>query len=404
MNRRLAVPIILLLLLFCAGTVWALLGPLHLGQAPTVEKPLTAQGAQPASPASEAKLESKLDLGLDTKPTEANGAPPGDAAFDVVRIDPHGTSVFAGRTEPGAQVTITGDGKKLGTAQADENGEWTFTVEEKFASNDPKLDLDVKPAAEVKKEAAATPSAGPTSLPQSAPATAADAGAPHTASAVTAHLLKDLQGMVNEARSGSAQEPTVKAQTDQPTALGVQPGPGQSGPAPPQATPQTGQPPRAVPAPQTAAAAPGTVPEPKPTGTRSDGGNVTAAKVAAPAPGETVRRSIPVPITFVFNEAQFTSDGRKAADLLLEYLKLKSFKKIALTGHADERGSDELNMSLSRDRLETVAEFLKQGGFSGDLELVPKGKTEPYTGVVRSEYNLEELYQLDRRVELVVKP
>jgi outer membrane protein OmpA-like peptidoglycan-associated protein len=131
---------------------------------------------------------------------------------------------------------------------------------------------------------------------------------------------------------------------------------------------------------------------------------VTAAKVAAPAPGETVRRSIPVPITFVFNEAQFTSDGRKAADLLLEYLKLKSFKKIALTGHADERGSDELNMSLSRDRLETVAEFLKQGGFSGDLELVPKGKTEPYTGVVRSEYNLEELYQLDRRVELVVKP
>ena len=40
----------------------------------------------------------------------------------------------------------------------------------------------------------------------------------------------------------------------------------------------------------------------------------------------------------------------------------------------------------------------------GDLELVPKGKTEPYTGVVRSEYNQEELYQLDRRVELVVKP
>ena len=117
-----------------------------------------------------------------------------------------------------------------------------------------------------------------------------------------------------------------------------------------------------------------------------------------------MRRSIPVPITFIFNEAQFTSDGRKAAELLLEYLKLKSFKKIALTGHADERGSDELNMNLSRDRLEAVAGFLKQGGFSGDLELVPKGKTEPYTGVVRSEYNQEELYQLDRRVELVVKP
>jgi len=403
MNRRLAVPIILLLLFLCAGSVWALLGPLHLAQKLTGEKPLTAQGAQPGAPASEARLETEPEPGSNTKLAEPNPAPPGVAAFDVVRIDPKGTSVFAGRTEPGAQVTITGDGKKLGTTQADENGEWTFTVEEKFASNDPKLDLDVKPAAEVKKEAAAAagapPSAGPTSVPQSSPATAADAGAPHTASAVTAHLLKDLQGMVNEARSGSAQEPTVKAQTDQPTVPGAQPGqPLQT------ATPQTRAAPRTGPAPQTAAVAPGTVPEPKPTSTNSDGGNVTAAKVAAPAPGETVRKSIPVPITFVFNEAQFTSDGRKAADLLLEYLKLKSFKKIALTGHADERGSDELNMSLSRDRLETVAGFLKQGGFSGDLELVPKGKTEPYTGVVRSEYNQEELYQLDRRVELVVKP
>jgi outer membrane protein OmpA-like peptidoglycan-associated protein len=397
MNRRLAVPIILLLLFLCAGTVWALLGPLHLAHKLTVEKPLTAQGAKPEAPASESKSESKR--------ADANPAPAGVAAFDVVRIDPKGTSVFAGRTEPGAQVTITGDGKKLGTAQADENGEWTFTVEEKFASNDPKLDLDVKPAAEVKKEAAAaTPSAGPTSVPLGAPATAADAGAPHTASAVTAHLLKDLQGMVNKARSENAQEPTVKAQTDEPTALGVQPGAGQTGPAPPPATLQTGLPPQAGPAPQTAAAAPATVPEPKSTGTKSDRGNVTSAKIAPPAPGETVRKSIPVPITFVFNEAQFTSDGRKAAELLLEYLKLKSFKKVSLTGHADERGSDELNMNLSRDRLETVAGFLKQGGFSGDLELVPKGKTEPYAGVVRSEYNQEELYQLDRRVELVVKP
>jgi outer membrane protein OmpA-like peptidoglycan-associated protein len=397
MNRRLAVPIILLLLFLCAGSVWALLGPLHLAQKLAVEKPLTAQGAQPGAPASETKSDSKPEPSSDTKHAEANPAPVGDAAFDVVRIDPKGTSVFAGRTEPGAQVTITGDGKKLGTTQADENGEWTFAVEEKFASNDPKLDLEVKPAAEVKKEAvataAATTSAGPTSVPQGAPATAADAGAPHTASAVTAHLLKDLQGMVNEARSENAQEPTVKAQTDQPTAPGVAAG------QPAQAGATQGSAPRAGTASQAAALSPPTVPEPN-----SDGGNVTAAKVAAPAPGETERKSIPVPITFVFNEAQFTSDGRKAADLLLEYLKLKSFKKIALTGHADERGSDELNMSLSRDRLETVAGFLKQGGFSGDLELVPKGKTEPYSGVVRSEYNLEELYQLDRRVELVVKP
>ncbi len=62
------------------------------------------------------------------KPGE--GAP----AFDIARIDPNGTSVFAGRAEPNSAVTITADGKELGTAQADENGEWTFTTDEKIAN------------------------------------------------------------------------------------------------------------------------------------------------------------------------------------------------------------------------------------------------------------------------------
>ena len=59
-------------------------------------------------------------------------------------------------------------------------------------------------------------------------------------------------------------------------------------------------------------------------------------------------------------------------------------------------------MDLSRERLETVAHFLKEGGFKGELELVPKGETEPFTGVVRSQYGKEELFQLDRRVELLI--
>ena len=399
MNCRLAVLIILLLLFLSAGAVWALLGPLHLWRTPGEQ--ITAEGLRPQdTPAPDTDRDSK---GAETAPPQAS-----DPAFDVVRIDPEGTSVFAGRTEPGAQVTITGDGKKLGTAQADENGEWTFTVEEKFASDDPKLGLEVKPAAEVKKEAAlaaaSPPSAKPASEPGSAtgPApqggtAAADAQSPHTASAVTAHLLKDLQGMVNEARSGNPQDQAAKSPEGSPASAGAQ------ALVSPQPAPGAQTTPQAVPSSPTVAQVvpePNTVPEPK-----SDRGSATVAKLAPPAPGEAiVRKTIPVPITFVFNEAQLTSDGRKAAELLLEYLKLKGFKQVALTGHADERGSDELNMNLSRDRLETVAGFLKQGGFSGDLQLVPKGKSEPYTGVVRSEFSQEELYQLDRRVELVVKP
>jgi outer membrane protein OmpA-like peptidoglycan-associated protein len=133
---------------------------------------------------------------------------------------------------------------------------------------------------------------------------------------------------------------------------------------------------------------------------------VSPAVSPPPAPAVSGARieasAVPVPVTFVFNEATLTGDGRKAAGLLLEYLKIKRFAKVTLTGHADERGTDELNMNLSAERLQTVERFLREGGFRGQLQLVPKGKTEPYTGVVRGDFSQEDLYQLDRRVEMVV--
>ncbi len=59
-------------------------------------------------------------------------------------------------------------------------------------------------------------------------------------------------------------------------------------------------------------------------------------------------------------------------------------------------------MDLSRERLDAVARYLREGGFSGKLDLVPKGKSEPFSGIDRSKFSGEALYQLDRRVELRV--
>ena len=104
---------------------------------------------------------------------------------------------------------------------------------------------------------------------------------------------------------------------------------------------------------------------------------------------------------FVYREPVFTPEGEKAAALLLRYFKLKGFKKVALSGHADERGSHGANLQLSKQRLDYLAQYLREGGFEGELELVPKGETEKFTGVDRSEYPPEELWQLDRRVEVM---
>lgn len=105
-------------------------------------------------------------------------------------------------------------------------------------------------------------------------------------------------------------------------------------------------------------------------------------------------------MTFIYREAEFTPEGRRAAGLLLDYLKLKKYSRVSLSGHADDVGSPAYNMELSRKRLETVARFLHEGGFSGKLELIPKGETEPFRGVDRTQTPLAELRQLDRRVEL----
>lgn len=47
-------------------------------------------------------------------------------SFDVVRINPAGDAVIAGRAEPGTVVEIFDGDKKIGEARADGRGEWVF--------------------------------------------------------------------------------------------------------------------------------------------------------------------------------------------------------------------------------------------------------------------------------------
>ena len=105
-------------------------------------------------------------------------------------------------------------------------------------------------------------------------------------------------------------------------------------------------------------------------------------------------------MTFVYDETTLTAEGRRAASLLLEYLTLKQFSTVTLSGHADERGTPDYNMDLSRQRLGTVVSLLRDGGYKGKIDLLPKGEGEPFIGVDRTRHPRAELLQLDRRVEL----
>jgi len=391
---RLAVPLVLLLLLLFAGAAWL------AEDAPSPRAPQQAakehakdrpddQAKRPEQPQADKQARAEKPDSLDETARDLKDAlsPPdkgpqdsGGPSFDIARIDPKGTSVFAGRAEPNSLVTITVDGKEVGTAAVDENGEWTLNTDAKIANPDGKLALFKAPPGSVARVVGAEPQ-------REAPKAAA-AAAPEpkqkTASAVASRMLKSLENMVAAART-EANPPAAPSPTL---------------PAPAATTPP------AVAEPQITATNPGTQ-EARASSAPSSTAAPAAPSAQAPAATSPTSRvpestTVPVPVTFVFNEATLTYEGRKAASLLLEYLQLKRFPKVTLTGHADERGSDDLNMELSRERLETVAQFLRAGGYKGGLDLIPMGKSEPYRGVVRGDFSQEDLWQLDRRVELIV--
>lgn len=95
-----------------------------------------------------------------------------------------------------------------------------------------------------------------------------------------------------------------------------------------------------------------------PVRTRSWKPGVAAAGTAGAAAPATAKASILV--TFVTGKADLTADARKALDVLAAAMKSERLASVRFTieGHADPRGSEELNMRLSQARAESVRDYL----------------------------------------------
>ncbi|WP_157135485.1 MULTISPECIES: OmpA family protein [unclassified Hyphomicrobium] len=298
----------------------------------------------------------------DRKEKSSEGSTGDGVKLDLAEVSTSGaTSVFAGRAAPGSSVTVFEGDVAVATAKANDNGDWSLATDHKFAGPDPKFSLrsgTFKIASETSAEDNSSHAKPAAALPsQTAVSDAAQRG---TSPSVA--LLKNFENVVASAREeAAAQAQTGSAVTATAT-------------APPPASQNSG----AVPEVQALVSTP--------------------PEVASSEHPQSA--TIPVPMTFIFDEATLTSDGEKTAKLLLDYVQLKKFKSISLTGHADERGTAEYNMDLSRKRLDTVAAFLRNGGYDGELKLIPEGATQPFTGIDRSKFSRDDLMQLDRRVEL----
>ncbi len=265
------------------------------------------------------------------------------AGIDVARIDPNGTSVIAGFADPSETVTVLDRGMRIGTVQADKSGDWVLITEYDFSDPNPTIELKT----EQSEKKGTLVAAG--SIPQGSKGLRSaeqQVATLNSTEAVHFQLLERLETLV---------DPDEKSKDARPGARNA---------------------------------------------SSADVGN-KKIKTHAAEEIPLVKSAIPIPIKFIYQQAQLTDEGKQAALLLLNYLKAKDFKTVSLTGHADERGSEAYNTELSRMRLEEIARILRGGGFGGQLVLIPKGEAVPFTGVDRSKFSAQDLYKLDRRVELL---
>jgi nucleoid-associated protein YgaU len=89
--------------------------------------PPSASGEAGAPTATQqAAVPSSIDAQAATAASPASQPETAAPSFDVVRVDPAGSLVMAGRAASGSEVTVTSNGQVVGTGTADENGEWVI--------------------------------------------------------------------------------------------------------------------------------------------------------------------------------------------------------------------------------------------------------------------------------------
>jgi peptidoglycan-associated lipoprotein len=103
-------------------------------------------------------------------------------------------------------------------------------------------------------------------------------------------------------------------------------------------------------------------------------------------------------IYFDLDESAITDDSRAALEAKAPVLLRHPNMRIRITGHADERGSDEYNLALGLRRAAEAKRYLAALGIGEDrIEIVTLGEERPAV-----QGHTEEAWALNRRAEFEV--
>ena len=103
-----------------------------------------------------------------------------------------------------------------------------------------------------------------------------------------------------------------------------------------------------------------------------------AREAAERAERERVRTLLEAPVYFAFDQSDLDSDARRVLDQKLVEVNRDAGVQLRITGHTDERGSDEYNVALGMRRAAAARRYLVQRGVAESrLSLASRGEEEP---------------------------
>jgi peptidoglycan-associated lipoprotein len=113
---------------------------------------------------------------------------------------------------------------------------------------------------------------------------------------------------------------------------------------------------------------------------------------------EAAHRTLLETVYFDYDQSELRGDARSLLDQKLSLLRATPAIRIRISGHADERGSDEYNLALGQRRAEAVKQYLVNGGIDASrIETRSFGEERP--AVMGS---TEDAYAKNRRAEFEI--
>jgi peptidoglycan-associated lipoprotein len=125
---------------------------------------------------------------------------------------------------------------------------------------------------------------------------------------------------------------------------------------------------------------------------------VSTPVAVEPVPPDTRRTTLEERIHFALDRADLTPAARTTLAAKVEILRSSPGLTLRIDGHADERGSDEYNLALSKRRAAEAKRFLMQQGIDASrLDVVGYGEERPLDGA-----STETAWAMNRRADFQV--